>query len=220
MVGDCPNYTIHTSSIWVWHGLCVFSASKHYTNQKAETVILEFVNRGASILTQITFYDVTPAWATIAVAEVLITGSLCVLLYDYGSGSGFPRTKRLLNTLVVYAVNRCLLTSLVAIADLVIAIEVQDPWSIGLDFVIGKLYANSLLASLNSRKHLRSQDPGTVSDQRTGIVHFANPTKLSGDAESSKDETGQLNVSEMAVIDIIADPALDRVSAFRREEEV
>ncbi|KAI6158164.1 hypothetical protein BKA82DRAFT_996580 [Pisolithus tinctorius] len=185
-----------------------------------ETVILEFVNRGASILTQITFYDVTPAWATIVAAEVLITGSLCVLLYDHGSGSGFPRTKRLLNTLVVYAVNRCLLTSLVAIADLVIAIEVQDPWSIGLDFVSGKLYANSLLASLNSRKHLRSQDSGTVSDQRTSIVHFANPTKLSGDAESSKDETGQLNVSEMAVIDITADPALDRTTAFRREGEV
>lgn len=152
-----------------------------------ETVILEFINRNASVQTQITYYDVTPAWATIVVAEVLITVSLCVLLYDSNSRSVlFPRTKRLVNTLIIYAVNRCLLTSLVAIADLVIAIEVQDTWSIGLDFVIGKLYANSLLASLNSRERVRSQGACTVSDLRIGAVHLTTLPTLSGQIETSR----------------------------------
>ncbi|KAI6102628.1 hypothetical protein EDD16DRAFT_1645101, partial [Pisolithus croceorrhizus] len=91
------------------------------------------------------FYSVTPAVAITALAEVLITVSLCVLL-----------TKRLLNTLIVYAVNRCLLNLLVTIAEL--AIELQNAWSTGLSLIIGSLYANSFLASLNCRKRLRRQD--------------------------------------------------------------
>ncbi|KAI6143140.1 hypothetical protein EDD17DRAFT_209728 [Pisolithus thermaeus] len=156
-----------------------------------ETVILEFINRNASVQTQITFYDVTPAWATIVVAEVLITVSLCILLYDRDSRPVFlPGTKRLVNTLIIYAINRCLLTSLVAIADLIIAIEVQDTWSIGLDFIIGKLYANSLLASLNSRRRLRSQGASTVLDLHIGTVHLATLPTLSEDVETSKNGGG------------------------------
>ncbi|KAI6158506.1 hypothetical protein EDD17DRAFT_998434 [Pisolithus thermaeus] len=178
-------------------------------NQEAETVILEFIDHNASVQTQITFYDVTPAWATIVVAEVLITVSLCVLLYNRDSGSVLPRTKRLVNTLIIYAVNRCLLTSLVAIADLIIAIEVQDTWSIGLDFIIGKLYANSLLASLNSRGHLRSQDASTVLDLRIGTVHSATLPTLPGDVETSKDGVRQFDMPEMTVADNTTDLAFN-----------
>ncbi|KAI6104604.1 hypothetical protein EV401DRAFT_659341 [Pisolithus croceorrhizus] len=174
-----------------------------------ETVILEFIDHNASVQTQITFYDVTPAWATIVVAEVLITVSLCVLLYNRDSGSVLPRTKRLVNTLIIYAVNRCLLTSLVAIADLIIAIEVQDTWSIGLDFIIGKLYANSLLASLNSRGHLRSQDASTVLDLRIGTVHSATLPTLPGDVETSKDGVRQFDMPEMTVADNTTDLAFN-----------
>ncbi|KAI6154499.1 hypothetical protein EDD17DRAFT_1630195 [Pisolithus thermaeus] len=106
--------------------------------------------------------------ATTALAEVLITVSLCILLYDSGSGFASSGTKRLLNTLIVYAVNRCLLNLLVTIAELVVArktnynmpmslshtlqaVEVQNAWSTGLSLIIGSLYANSFLASLNCR---------------------------------------------------------------------
>ncbi|KIO10707.1 hypothetical protein M404DRAFT_995184 [Pisolithus tinctorius Marx 270] len=55
-----------------------------------------------------------------ALAEVLITTSLCVLLYQSGSRSAVPRTKNLLNTLIIYAVNRCLLTLLVVVAEVTV----------------------------------------------------------------------------------------------------
>ncbi|KAI6094966.1 hypothetical protein EDD16DRAFT_1681685, partial [Pisolithus croceorrhizus] len=74
-------------------------------------LVVRFVSHGSGVLEQITYYDVTPAWAIIAVAEVLITASLCVVFYSSSSGPMFSRTKRLLNTLIIYAVNRCLLTS-------------------------------------------------------------------------------------------------------------
>ncbi|KAI5995284.1 hypothetical protein F5J12DRAFT_785633 [Pisolithus orientalis] len=151
---------------------------------------LRFANPKPGVLAQIMFSGVTPALATVALTEVLITVSLCILFYDSGSGSAFPRTKRLMNTLIIYAVNRCLLTSLVALADLIVFLQtadVQDTWSIALEFVVEKLYANSLLASLNSREHLRSKGAGTLSDLRISAVHLANPPQLPGNVESSTD---------------------------------
>ncbi|KAI6106774.1 hypothetical protein EV401DRAFT_496834 [Pisolithus croceorrhizus] len=185
-----------------------------------ETVVLEFIDRKASVLAQIRFYGVIPAVAIIALAEALITISLCVLLYGRRSGSALPRMKRVLNTLIIYAINRCLLVLLVAIAALVTAVETQDTWFLGLSFVIGKLYANSFLASLNSREHLRSRDAGTLSCLRTSAVLFTNPPKLLGDVESSKDEARQSDVPGVADISITIDPAPDKTTALRGDGEV
>ncbi|KAI6104355.1 hypothetical protein F5141DRAFT_1237777 [Pisolithus sp. B1] len=148
-----------------------------------------FTDRKASVLAQIKFYGVIPAVAIIALAEALITISLCCTFVWQALWLCAP--KRVLNTLIIYAINRCLLVLLVAIAALVTAVETQDTWFLGLSFVIGKLYANSFLASLNSREHLRSRDAGTLSCLRTSAVLFTNPPKLLGDVESSKDEARQ-----------------------------
>ncbi|KAI6003126.1 hypothetical protein EDD15DRAFT_2361003 [Pisolithus albus] len=131
------------------------------------------------------FYALIPCATVIVLAEVLITLSLCILLYDSGSHSVFPRTKHLLNILIIYVVNRCLLTLLVALAELITLIDNQDAWAMGVDFNIGKLYANSLLASLNTRQYLRAQVSGPGPDRAINDVHFDSP-KLSGNEETPK----------------------------------
>ncbi|KAI6101529.1 hypothetical protein EV401DRAFT_2026718 [Pisolithus croceorrhizus] len=68
------------------------------------------MNDALTYAMQTRFYTATPAVCTLLLSEVLNTGSLCVLLYDKSSRSAVPRTKRLLNTLIIYAINRCLLT--------------------------------------------------------------------------------------------------------------
>ncbi|KAI6159077.1 hypothetical protein EDD17DRAFT_1762782 [Pisolithus thermaeus] len=212
-------------------GFGIGTAVLEYSNlSKYVTGILilvgRFVSHGSGVLEQITYYDVTPAWAIIAVAEVLITASLCVVFYSSSSGPIFSRwlqstTKRLLNTLIIYAVNRCLLTSLVAIADLVVTNEVKNTWTIGLDFILGQLYANSFLASLNTREHLRSRAAGTPSDLRIGTIRFADPPESPRDVESSKNGTNQFDVHKVAVTDVsTANPALDKTTASRKEGEV
>ncbi|KAI6095953.1 hypothetical protein EDD16DRAFT_1720405 [Pisolithus croceorrhizus] len=178
------------------------------------------VNHKISIFTQMTFYGVTPAVAIIALAETLITISLCILLYDRRSGSALSRTKRLLNTLIIYAVNRCLLILLVAITALVMAVEGQVTWFLGLSFVIGRLYANSFLASLNSREHLRSKGSGTLPDPRIGVAHFTNPPKVLGDIENFKDGARQVDVPEEDVIDITVYPASDKTTKLCSEGKV
>ncbi|KAI6151119.1 hypothetical protein BKA82DRAFT_443588 [Pisolithus tinctorius] len=188
------------------------------------------INNEASFVSQTKFYT-TPALSSIVLAEILITVSLCVLLYESGSRSAIPRTKRLLNTLIIYAVNRCLLTLLVAIAELTVVrvtyckmtitrsqflqdANEQTAWTMGLDFIIGKLYANSLLASLNTRQHLRFQGSATESDVRVNTVHFANFPKLPEDGCSSKDGRRHFDVCDAVVIDIGTFQVRDKTTAL------
>ncbi|KAI6132577.1 hypothetical protein EDD16DRAFT_417427 [Pisolithus croceorrhizus] len=151
-----------------------------------ETVVLVSVNDAFSFLPRIRSYALIPCAAAIVLGEVLITLSLCILLYDNGSHSAFPRTKHILNTLVIYAVNRCLLTLIFTVAELVTIVDNQDAWAVGLDFNIGKLYANSLLASLNTRQYLRAQASDPKPDLAINAVHFRNSPKLSEDEETPK----------------------------------
>ncbi|KAI6094316.1 hypothetical protein EDD16DRAFT_1721869 [Pisolithus croceorrhizus] len=190
-------------------------------------------------LQRIRFYTTTPATVATALAEVLITVSLCVLLYDSGSGFASSGTKRLLNTLIIYAVNRCLLNLLATIAELTAArktyyntliylshflqvIDDERAWATGLSLIIGSLYANSFLASLNSRKRLRPQNSNTESlaGEHVSTIHFANLPRLSGDGHRPKDEVRQIDVHEFVVIDIGADASLDKATTLQRGETV
>ncbi|KAI6100095.1 hypothetical protein EV401DRAFT_2032061 [Pisolithus croceorrhizus] len=102
--------------------------------------------------------------------------------------------KCLLNTLIIYAVNRCLLTLLVAIAELVMDVNQLDTWTIALDFIGQGLYPNSLLASLNARQHLRERASSNGLDSRISIVDFAKLSKLQGHVENSEGGTGRFGV--------------------------
>ncbi|KAI6097643.1 hypothetical protein EV401DRAFT_1895472 [Pisolithus croceorrhizus] len=165
-----------------------------HSNRKAESAVPEYPNLSNR------FYGATPAVAIVVLAETLITISLCILLYDRRSGSALSRTKRILNTLIIYAVNRCLLILLFAITALIMVVEGQDTWSMGLSFVVGRLYANSFLASLNSREHLRS--------------------KGSGDIEKFKDGARQVDVPEEDVIDITIYVAPEKTTRLCSEGKV
>ncbi|KAI6006472.1 hypothetical protein F5J12DRAFT_830811 [Pisolithus orientalis] len=181
--------------------------------------VLEFVIHKTSVLTQISFYVLTPAFAIIVLIEVLITVSLCVLFYSSRSDSAFPSTKRLLNTLIIYAVNRCVLILLVAVGELAVAVEHQDAWIMALDFIVQGLYPNSLLTSLNTRQYLQLQVSGTLSDLHTNTMRFANLPKLPGHEESSQDRARLSGIHEGSAIDINIDPAPDKTTVLRREGE-
>ncbi|KAI6104614.1 hypothetical protein EV401DRAFT_2201055 [Pisolithus croceorrhizus] len=141
------------------------------------------------------YYSVTPSAASVVVAEVLITVSLCVILYDGGSYSGCARAKRLIKTLITYAANRCLLTSIVLIGELVVNVDQQAVWTMGFNFIVGK-------SSLNAREHLRSQGSPTTSTLNIDGLHFADPPTPPKDGRNSKDEERRFDVHELADTDI------------------
>jgi hypothetical protein len=101
------------------------------------------------------------ALGTAVCADVLIAVSLCVLL-DHNR-TGFKSTDSLVNTLMVYSINTGLLTSVCAMACFVtFAIWPRTFVFIGVYFILGKLYINTILAFLNTREFLRSRNSGVT----------------------------------------------------------
>ncbi|KAF5362302.1 hypothetical protein D9756_002045 [Leucocoprinus leucothites] len=93
--------------------------------------------------------------ALAAAGDLLIAASLCIILHQ--SRTGFQRSDTMIKKLIVYSVNTGLLTSLCAVASLVsIVLAGHTFLYIMFFFCIGRLYSNSLLATLNARKKIRA----------------------------------------------------------------
>ncbi|KDR73004.1 hypothetical protein GALMADRAFT_212967 [Galerina marginata CBS 339.88] len=136
-----------------------------------ETVVLMFIKKELSKLSELDLYPALQFAILCVLSDLLIAGTLIYLLR--GHRSGIRKTDNLVATLIVYAVNRFLLTSIVEIAELIAALVLpRSLWFIGIDFIIGKLYANSLLASLNSRAGLGNRSGSTVNSVHLSALNF------------------------------------------------
>ncbi|KAF8688095.1 hypothetical protein RHS03_09799, partial [Rhizoctonia solani] len=65
--------------------------------------------------------------------------------------TGFGRTDALINKLLWYTINTGLLTSIFAIVDLICFCTMNNLIHFGFNMALGKLYTNTLLATLNAR---------------------------------------------------------------------
>ncbi|EDR01864.1 uncharacterized protein LACBIDRAFT_310401 [Laccaria bicolor S238N-H82] len=94
-----------------------------------------------------------------AIGDVFIAGSLCTILYR--SRTGFHRSDTIITKLIIFSVNTGLLTSVCALGSLVSILAWPTTFIyIAFYFCIGRLYTNSLLATLNARKKLRELSDG------------------------------------------------------------
>ncbi|KDR86152.1 hypothetical protein GALMADRAFT_132737 [Galerina marginata CBS 339.88] len=120
-----------------------------------ETVVFLFKIKEISRIPEIKLFAATP-FAVFAVAgDISIAALLCYLLY--GSRTGFRGTDTILTTLIIYAVERCVLTAAAAVIEVIVfSIKPHSLWFVAIDFVVGRLYANSLLATLNSRASVQA----------------------------------------------------------------
>lgn len=91
--------------------------------------------------------------ANAVVIDLLVTS--CLIFYLWRSRTGFKRTDSLLDVLMVYTINTGLSTSLLTLPAMICAIIMPGNLLWGAIYVIAsKMYANSLLAVLNSRRSL------------------------------------------------------------------
>lgn len=94
--------------------------------------------------------------ATTAASDVVIAMSLVSMLHL--SRTGFKRSDSVINKLILYTVNTGLLTSIDAICSLASIAALPNTFIyICFFFALGRLYANSLLATLNARKSIRQK---------------------------------------------------------------
>ncbi|TDL22928.1 hypothetical protein BD410DRAFT_787743 [Rickenella mellea] len=91
-----------------------------------------------------------------AVCDILITMGLCYLLNR--SRTHFKRTDSIINTLIAYSLCTGLLTTLFALVNLATFMAMPTNMiHLTIGFFLGKLYTNSLLATLNMRKDTRAK---------------------------------------------------------------
>ncbi|TFK40317.1 hypothetical protein BDQ12DRAFT_680734 [Crucibulum laeve] len=166
---------------WLVSSIIGFTVIAHFCFGM-ETVALVFVKREFTRLKEVSLIAALPFGVFAILSDVFIALALCILLHS--NRSDFSDTNNLINKLIVYAINRCLLTTVVAIVEVVTFIAVPNSfYSFAIDFIIGKLYANSLLAALNSRKTLRgnNQDQSMSTELSTSF----NITSVAADNAAS-----------------------------------
>ncbi|EIW74326.1 hypothetical protein CONPUDRAFT_147705 [Coniophora puteana RWD-64-598 SS2] len=85
------------------------------------------------------------------IVDCIITSRLCWILWN--SRTGFDKTDTLIDRVVAYSINTSLLTSLFTLSAVICAITMPNSFVyIGIFFCLSKLYTNSFLAILNSRR--------------------------------------------------------------------
>jgi len=105
-----------------------------------------------------TYAQVAKLWAlpilvnTFAAAgDIVIAASLCILFHHSRAG----RFETKMNKLTLFALNTGLFTSVFAVGSLIVLVVARDTFIyMAFFFCIGRLYTNSLLATLNSRKKI------------------------------------------------------------------
>ncbi|KAI0353285.1 hypothetical protein OH77DRAFT_1522740 [Trametes cingulata] len=128
--------------------------------------------------------------AVAAAGDVVIAAILCTILQF--SKTGFERSDLLINRLIVFSVNTGLLTSICACMSLITILALPDTFIyICFYFLIGRLYSNSLMATLNARKALRTQSNGTCIQDTAVSLRDLRPRTGSADALSGSPFRGK-----------------------------
>ncbi|KAJ3908347.1 hypothetical protein F5879DRAFT_937770 [Lentinula edodes] len=132
-----------------------------------------------------------------AVADTYIAGLLTLLLHT--SRTGFQRSDSIINKLIIFSINTGALTSLCAIASMLSILLAPATFIyISFFFCMGRLYANSLLATLNIRTLIRKEGGSNVqASGDTGSIPLGNyntsifnpPSTISVKIDTSREYT-------------------------------
>lgn len=129
------------------------------------------------------------------ISDIIITVSLSAALYFNREQGPFriKSTTAIINTLVIYAINRGALTIVIQVLHLVTftAIANNANWMLW-HLMLGKVYVNSTLAMLNARRYLTSHTgSGNATAELSGI-HFgtAPSATMPGHQSTAERDTG------------------------------
>lgn len=149
-------------------------------------VILAFVHAGTGFAAVVKLFQIklfsridealplmTATLVLMAINDLFITLVLCWYLRKTKSETSFGETHSALRTLMIYTIETGLVTSVTVTIDAICLLTMPHNWIfIAITFSLSKLYVNSFLTILNSRKYLRNQEPSVhKSSGHSGLVH-------------------------------------------------
>ncbi|KXN93217.1 hypothetical protein AN958_00141, partial [Leucoagaricus sp. SymC.cos] len=127
------------------------------------------------------------AFSITCVVDIGITIGMCVLLHKSKikiKGVRIQASNVVISKIIIFFISSGLLTSIVAIVYMALYSALPDVLLfIGATFSTSKLYANSVLAMLNGRRHLRSEFSKTHDIELTSSVQFN--SQGTGDSSTS-----------------------------------
>ncbi|KAL7278344.1 hypothetical protein ACG7TL_008320 [Trametes sanguinea] len=142
---------------------------------------------------------VSVAYGLVVATDVILTGSLVFVLYQSRTSS-----KSILDTLIVYTINTALLTSIVSVLAFAFGLVIPGNLIYASVSIIGvKLYANSVLALLNSR---RSIDDKFMDDFTTFSIpdlQVAPGSRAAGHAPRGESDTMIWDVRQVSTSPIL-----------------
>jgi len=183
--------------LWVCCPIIIFLVAHIGFGLETESTI--FINK-TIVLNYNTRTSVIPFVSTYLVSDTMIVVALCVLLRNRRSGVHKSRINRIINNLIVFSLERFILSTIIAVIELGTYIALPETfYTVSLEMIYGKLLANSLLATLNSRQALKGEgvrgDPSTTDDTTTSIPLSTVRTVITGiyptTIENSGDDTDE-----------------------------
>ncbi|KAK7449252.1 hypothetical protein VKT23_013397 [Stygiomarasmius scandens] len=154
-------------------------------------------------------YDaMVPLFVIRVLSDTVTAVALCVILFD--SRTAFARSLRLIKTLMIYAMERFVLTTLVVFVQTIILIaKPKSIWAMVIEFVTAQLYTNSFLATLNSRNHLRGI--GSGDSEYVSVSGFRSKIEIKRSIQISTNSTGsgvKIGTETLVMSDIVDDKRL------------
>ncbi|KAF7348889.1 hypothetical protein MVEN_01409100 [Mycena venus] len=140
-----------------------------------------------------------------AVCDVVIAATMITILARYRKMTPWKKTDNIITKLIYHTVQTGAITAIVAIVDMVLfLIYPQYLFHVAPSFVLGKMYSNVVLATLNARTttpwggttsdtlpisggeshQLQWHTPTTRTEDTTHIVHVSTVTEISSDIDA------------------------------------
>ena len=131
------------------------------------------------------------------IAEFMIAGSLCLFLKT--KETSFRGTRKIIRLLILYAVNRCLLSSVFLTLEVaMIGSKPSTFYYMAIEFIVGKFYVASILATLNARP---VESAATRTPMNRAAGHMLD-TRLTWIAQTDKDHSRTASKEEDPSISI------------------
>ncbi|EMD35143.1 hypothetical protein CERSUDRAFT_97065 [Gelatoporia subvermispora B] len=162
-----------TQNNWIV-GVVVFSAMGSIFGGLGTAIAIHYVPEFIEFQK---FQAVVIIWLILAaICDTTITISLTIHLRRHRTG--FAATDHLLDKIIRITVQNGLITALWAIADLITYLATPTGAHLALNFPLAKLYTNSLLSTLNSRRSGESYAQKTSETSSPGIIQPRDLTNL------------------------------------------
>jgi len=143
--------------------------------------------------------------------DILISGTLCILLYL--SRTGFKRSDSMINKLILFIISTGSLTAMFAIVALICLFSIPYSLAYGALYQsVGYLYTNSFLTTLNRRS-----TADIVEGTELRLTNVAFQEVSTGKLGNAISDAYEEAVPDMTVLQRMGEPAASRASGLKSD---